>query len=115
MQRVKQSKKNDYDPGVNIGSENYKIIRKAGQGVRDDTVPQGVWYEVIYAGRHRQIQKATVYVSYKNKKYSNKCDNNGIYRIVLDKEMEKGVKFKIWQSDGKRTSKKASYRVTSEL
>lgn len=53
MQRVKLSKKNDYDPGVIIGSENYKIARKAGQGVKDDTVPQGVWYEVIYAGRHR--------------------------------------------------------------
>lgn len=57
---------------------------------------------------------ATVYVSYKNKKYSNECDKNGIYRIVLNKEMEKGVKFKIWQSNGKLTSKKASYRVTSK-
>ncbi len=57
---------------------------------------------------------ATVYVTYKGKKYSNKCDKNGIYRIVLDKEMEKGFKFKIWQGDGKLTSKKASYRVTSE-
>lgn len=58
---------------------------------------------------------AIVYVTYKSKKYSNKCDKNGIYRIVLDKEMEKGVKFKIWQTDDKLTSKKASYRVTSEL
>lgn len=58
---------------------------------------------------------ATVYVTYKGKKYSNKCDKNGIYRIILNKEMEKGVKFKIWQTDGKLTSKKASYRVTSEL
>lgn len=58
---------------------------------------------------------ATVYVSYKNKKYYGKCDKNGIYRIVLNTEMEKGVKFKIWQADGKLKSKKASYRVTSEL
>ena len=54
MQRVKLSKKNDYDPGVIIGNENYKIARNAGQSVKDDTVPQGVRYEVIYAGRHRQ-------------------------------------------------------------
>ena len=55
MQRVKLGKKNGYDPGVIIGNENYKIARKAGQGVKDDTVPQGVWYDVIYAGRHRRI------------------------------------------------------------
>ena len=54
MQRVKLSKKNDYDPGVIIGNENYKITRKAGQGVKDDTAPQGVWYEVIFARRHRK-------------------------------------------------------------
>lgn len=55
---------------------------------------------------------ATVYVSYKNKKYSSECDKNGIYRVVLNKNMEKGVKFKIWQTDGKLTSKKATFRVT---
>ncbi len=57
---------------------------------------------------------ATVTVSYKNKKYSDVCDMNGIYRIILNKEMEKGVKFKIWQSDGKLSSKKVSFRVTGQ-
>ena len=56
----------------------------------------------------------TVYVSYDGKKYSNKCDKDGIYRIVLNKELKKGVKYKIWQTDVTLTSKKTSYRVTSE-
>ncbi len=57
---------------------------------------------------------ATVTVSYKNKKYSDVCDMNGIYRIILNKEMEKGVKFKIWQSDGKLSSKKVTFRVSGK-
>ena len=57
---------------------------------------------------------ADVVLSYDGKKYKAKCDSNGIYRIILDNLMKKGVKYKIWQTNGKVTSKKASYRVTSE-
>ena len=55
---------------------------------------------------------ATVYVTYKNKKYSWKANRNGIYRIILDEDMKEGTPFKIWQSKGKLTSKKVKYRVT---
>ena len=55
ISRVKMSKKNEYNPGAAIGKEKYKSTREAGQGVKDDIVPQGVWYEVIYARRHRLV------------------------------------------------------------
>lgn len=57
----------------------------------------------------------TVYADYDGKTYNGKSDRNGIYRIVLSKDMKKGTKFKIWQKSDKLTSKKASYRVTNEL
>jgi len=57
---------------------------------------------------------ADVVLSYDGTKYKAKCDRSGIYRIILDDDMKKGVKFKIWQTKGKLSSKKASYRVTSE-
>ena len=49
------SKKNDYNTSTVIGKEDYQLTRKVGQGVKDDTIPQGVWYEVIYAGRHKSV------------------------------------------------------------
>jgi len=55
ISRVKMSKKNDYNTSTVIGKEDYQLTRKVGQGVKDDTVPQGVWYEVIYAGRHKSV------------------------------------------------------------
>ena len=55
ISRVKMSKKNDYNPGTVISKKDHQITREAGQGVKDDTVPQGVWYEVISARRHRLV------------------------------------------------------------
>ena len=53
--RGKVSKKEYERSGGSTVRTDGQSTRKAGQGVKDDTVPQGVWYEVIYAGRHRQI------------------------------------------------------------
>ena len=55
ISRVKMSKKNDYNPGTVISKKDHQITREAGRSVKDDTVSQGVWYEVIYARRHRLV------------------------------------------------------------
>ena len=55
LSREKRSKKKYEITGGIADFIDDRYTRKEGQGVKDDTVPQGVWYEVIYARRHRLV------------------------------------------------------------
>ena len=49
--KIMSWKNNERTDGM-IGYKDEKSIWKAGQGVKEVTVPHGIWYEVIFAGRH---------------------------------------------------------------
>jgi hypothetical protein len=55
LSREKRSKKNHEITGGIADFIDDRYTRKAGQGVKDDTVPQGVWYDVIFARRHSKV------------------------------------------------------------
>ena len=52
--REKTSKKNYEGTGGIADFIDDRYTRKAGHGVKDDTAPQGVWYEVIFARRQKK-------------------------------------------------------------
>ena len=54
LSREKVSKKKYEGTGRITGFLDDRSTWKVGQGVKDDTAPQGVWYEVIFARRHRK-------------------------------------------------------------
>lgn len=55
LSREKRNKNNYEITGGIADFIDDRYTRKAGQGVKDDTVPQGVWYEVIFARRHSKV------------------------------------------------------------
>jgi hypothetical protein len=54
LSREKTSKKKYEGTGRITGFLDDSSTWKAGQGVMDDTAPQGVWYEVIFARRQKK-------------------------------------------------------------